>query len=79
MTNPKMTPSALDSAGLTTRTNTTTMFSTAKINAMHSRSNIHARKRVTGPASVCEKTTPSGVRMSRVLVRVIRAKIINDE
>jgi hypothetical protein len=39
---------------------------------------IHARNRVTGPASVCENTTPSGVLMSKVFVRVMVVAIFGS-
>src|SRR5262245_38080407 len=45
------------------RTNSTTQMTAA--------STSHARKRMMGPANVCEKTTPSGVLISNVFVRVI--------
>jgi len=32
----------------------------------------HAKKRVTGPASVCENTMPSGVLMTRALAFIVR-------
>ena len=35
---------------------------------MQSKSMSHARKRVTGPASNCENTIPSGVRICNVAV-----------
>src|SRR5262245_36080203 len=39
------------------------------------KSTTHARNRVTGPASSSEKTIPSGVRMTRVLVFTLRSSL----
>ena len=42
---------------------------------MHNRSMNHARNRVTGPASSCENTIPSGVRMESVLAFMIEFRV----
>src|SRR5689334_10423984 len=39
---------------------------------MHAPSMNQARKRITGPASNCENTIPSGVRMDNVLIFMVR-------
>ena len=44
-------------------------LTTKKMRYMQRQSTSHAMKRVAGPARMSEKTTPSGRRMSRVLVQ----------